>query len=83
MDKTRIILIIVCLAFIAAYVTVVKITLKREAKESRCCGYCTYWFQCSARPGGRWEKKSTPRETVYTDWEDSCDDYDGFADEEE
>lgn len=81
MDKLTI-ACIVCLAFIAVIVIAMKFIVRRDEKMCRCCGYCTYWFKCESRLGGRCAKHSTASMPFYTQWEDSCVHYDGFAPEE-
>ena len=81
MDDILIIIMIV-LTILIAIVAVMGYCVDKDEKDSRCCGYCTYWFKCQSRLGGRCDKHSTATKPFYTQWEDCCDYYDGFAGEE-
>ena len=55
---------------------------RKQEKQAKCCRYCAFWFECSNGLGGRCDKHSTAKQPFYTQPDDSCNYYDGFAEED-
>lgn len=82
MNKTEIAYALVLLAVAAVIWLTMIFWPKHEEKQARRCQYCTYWFECSSMTGGRCDKHSTAKQPFYTQPNDVCKYYDGFAEED-
>ena len=82
MTEAQIIRAIVYFVCVLIIVTAMILTSRKEEKHARCCRYCTFWFECCNGLGGRCDKHSTAKQPFYTQPDDSCTYYDGFAEED-
>ena len=82
MNKLMMFCAVIFIVLAVAFTVVTIIMVRKDKKTSRCCGYCTYWFKCNSRLGGRCDKHSTAKAPFYTKWDESCGYYDGFAGED-
>lgn len=82
MTKAELIRALIYLSIAAAIWITMILWSRKEEKQARCCRYCTFWFECCNGLGGRCDKHSTAKQPFYTQPDDSCNYYDGFAEED-
>lgn len=82
MTKAELIRALIYLSIAAAIWITMILWSRKEEKQARCCRYCTFWFECCNGLGGRCDKHSTAVQPFYTKPDNTCNYYDGFAEED-